>query len=58
MKHVYVIPSNGFIAFDFEQHTISLSRISHIILITEVIGFGGFRYNIVGNIEVFGAYLY
>lgn len=36
----------------------SLTRILLIVIITGVIGFGGFHHSIVGNIEVFGAYLY
>jgi formate/nitrite transporter FocA (FNT family) len=36
----------------------SLARIFLIILVTGVIGFGGFHHSIVGNIEVFGAYLH
>lgn len=36
----------------------SLARIFLIFMITGVIGFGGFHHSIVGNIEVFGAYLY
>jgi formate/nitrite transporter FocA (FNT family) len=35
----------------------SLTRIFLIFMITAVIGFGGFHHSIVGNIEVFGAYL-
>ncbi|MEC5166376.1 formate/nitrite transporter FocA (FNT family) [Flavobacterium sp. PL11] len=36
----------------------SLTRILLIFIITGIIGFGGFHHSIVGNIEVFGAYLY
>lgn len=36
----------------------SLTRILLIVIITGVIGFGGFHHSIVGNIEVFGAFLY
>lgn len=36
----------------------SLTRIFLIVMITGVIGFGGFHHSIVGNIEVFGAFLY
>jgi formate/nitrite transporter FocA (FNT family) len=36
----------------------SLTRIFLIFMITGVIGFGGFHHSIVGNIEVFGAFLY
>lgn len=36
----------------------SLTRIVLILMITGVIGFGGFHHSIVGNIEVFGAFLY
>ena len=36
----------------------SLTRILLIVIITGVIGFGGFHHSIVGNIEVFGAVLY
>ena len=36
----------------------SFTRIFLIIMITGVIGFGGFHHSIVGNIEVFGAYLF
>jgi formate/nitrite transporter FocA (FNT family) len=36
----------------------SLARIFLILMITGVIGFGGFHHSIVGNIEVFGAFLY
>lgn len=36
----------------------SMTRIILIFVITGVIGFGGFHHSIVGNIEVFGAYLY
>ncbi|MFT5251888.1 MAG: formate/nitrite transporter FocA (FNT family) [Flavobacteriales bacterium] len=36
----------------------SLTRIFLIFMTTAIIGFGGFHHSIVGNIEVFGAYLY
>ncbi|CAM3500437.1 formate/nitrite transporter family protein [Flavobacterium gelidilacus] len=36
----------------------SLTRIVLILMITGVIGFGGFHHSIVGNIEVFGGFLY
>lgn len=36
----------------------TLTRIFLIFMITCVIGFGGFHHSIVGNIEVFGAFLY
>lgn len=36
----------------------SFTRILLIVIITGVIGFGGFHHSIVGNIEVFGAVLY
>lgn len=36
----------------------SLTRIVIIFMITGVIGFGGFHHSIVGNIEVFAAFLY
>ena len=36
----------------------SLTRVFLIIMITGVIGFGGFHHSIVGNIEVFGAFLH
>ncbi|MFT7483962.1 MAG: formate/nitrite transporter FocA (FNT family) [Oceanospirillaceae bacterium] len=36
----------------------SLTRIFLIIMITGVIGFGGFHHSIVGSIEVFGAFLF
>ena len=36
----------------------SLTRILLIVIITGVIGFGGFHHSIVGNIEVFGALIY
>ncbi|MGO4820891.1 MULTISPECIES: formate/nitrite transporter family protein [unclassified Flavobacterium] len=36
----------------------SLTRIFIIFMITSVIGFGGFHHSIVGNIEVFAAYLF
>lgn len=36
----------------------SLTRIFLIFMITAVIGFGGFHHSIVGNIEVFGAFLF
>lgn len=36
----------------------SLTRILLIMMITGVIGFGGFHHSIVGNIEVFSAFLY
>lgn len=36
----------------------SLARILLIFMITGVIGFGGFHHSIVGNIEVFGAFLH
>lgn len=36
----------------------SLTRIILIVTITGVIGFGGFHHSIVGNIEVFGGYLF
>lgn len=36
----------------------SLSRILLIFMITGVIGFAGFHHSVVGNLEVFGAFLY
>lgn len=36
----------------------SLTRVFLIFMITAVIGFGGFHHSIVGNIEVFGAFLH
>lgn len=36
----------------------SLARILLIFMITGVIGFGGFHHSIVGNVEVFGAFLH
>lgn len=36
----------------------SLTRVLLIVMITGVIGFGGFHHSIVGNIEVFGAFLH
>jgi formate/nitrite transporter FocA (FNT family) len=36
----------------------SLTRLVIIIIITGVIGFGGFHHSIVGNIEAFGAFLH
>ncbi|MDP5062680.1 MAG: formate/nitrite transporter family protein, partial [Maribacter sp.] len=36
----------------------SLTRVVLIVMITGVIGFGGFHHSIVGNIEVFGAFLH
>ncbi|WP_194850656.1 formate/nitrite transporter family protein [Nonlabens antarcticus] len=36
----------------------SFSRIFLIFMITGVIGFGGFHHSIVGNVEVFGGFLY
>ncbi|SIQ63015.1 formate/nitrite transporter family protein [Maribacter ulvicola] len=36
----------------------SLTHVVLIIMITGVIGFGGFHHSIVGNIEVFGAFLH
>ncbi|WP_026451302.1 formate/nitrite transporter family protein [Aequorivita capsosiphonis] len=36
----------------------SLTRVLLIFMITGVIGFGGFHHSIVGNVEVFGAFLY
>jgi len=36
----------------------SITRVFLIFMITCVIGFGGFHHSIVGNIEVFGAFLY
>jgi len=36
----------------------SLTRIFLIVMITGVIGFGGFHHSIVGNIEIFGAFLH
>ncbi len=36
----------------------SLTRILLIFMVTGVIGFGGFHHSIVGNIEVFGAYMF
>ena len=36
----------------------SFTRLAIIILITGVIGFGGFHHSIVGNIEAFGAFLH
>ena len=38
--------------------TNSLTRILLIFMVTAVIGFGGFHHSIVGNLEVFGAYLH
>jgi formate/nitrite transporter FocA (FNT family) len=48
----------GLLNWILNSTTNSLARIFLIILITGVIGFGGFHHSIVGNIEVFGAYLY
>jgi formate/nitrite transporter FocA (FNT family) len=48
----------GLLTWILNSTTNSLSRIFLIILITGVIGFGGFHHSIVGNIEVFGAFLY
>lgn len=36
----------------------SITRVMLIFMITGVIGFGGFHHSIVGNIEVFGGYLF
>ena len=36
----------------------SITRLVLIFMITAIIGFGGFHHSIVGNIEVFGAWLY
>ncbi|MFS4418208.1 formate/nitrite transporter family protein [Maribacter sp. 2307ULW6-5] len=36
----------------------SLTRLTVVVIITGVIGFGGFHHSIVGNIEAFGALLY
>lgn len=36
----------------------SITRLALIFMITAIIGFGGFHHSIVGNIEVFGAWLY
>lgn len=36
----------------------SITRLVLIFMITAIIGLGGFHHSIVGNIEVFGAWLY
>jgi formate/nitrite transporter FocA (FNT family) len=48
----------GLLNWLFNSTMSSLSRIFLIIMITGVIGFGGFHHSIVGNIEVFGGFLY
>ena len=48
----------GLLNWLLNSTTNSLSRIFLIFMITGVIGFGGFHHSIVGNIEVFGAYLH
>lgn len=48
----------GLLNWILNSSTNTFARIFLIFLITGVIGFGGFHHSIVGNIEVFGAYLY
>lgn len=48
----------GLLNWLLNSTTNSLARIVLIFMITGVIGFGGFHHSIVGNIEVFGVYLY
>lgn len=48
----------GLLNWLLNSTTNSISRIFLIFMITGVIGFGGFHHSIVGNIEVFGAYLH
>ncbi|SHG95878.1 Formate/nitrite transporter FocA, FNT family [Flavobacterium micromati] len=48
----------GLLNWLLNSTTNSITRIFLIFVVTGVIGFGGFHHSIVGNIEVFGAYLY
>jgi formate/nitrite transporter FocA (FNT family) len=48
----------GLLNWLLNSTTNSITRIFLIFIVTGVIGFGGFHHSIVGNIEVFGAYLY
>jgi len=48
----------GLLTWLLNSTTESLTRILLIVLITGTIGFIGFHHSIVGNIEVFGAFLY
>ena len=48
----------GLLNWLLNSTTNSISRIFLIFMITGVIGFGGFHHSIVGNIEVFGAYIH
>ncbi|WP_310991274.1 formate/nitrite transporter family protein [Aequorivita marina] len=47
----------GLLAWLLNSTRNSLTRVLLIFMITGVIGFGGFHHSIVGNIEVFGAFL-
>ncbi|SFI07784.1 formate/nitrite transporter family protein [Halpernia frigidisoli] len=48
----------GLLNWLLNSTTNSFTRILLIVIITGVIGFGGFHHSIVGNIEVFGGLLY
>jgi formate/nitrite transporter FocA (FNT family) len=48
----------GILTGFFNRNALALTRIVIIILITGTIGFVGFHHSIVGNIQVFGAFLY
>lgn len=48
----------GLLTWLMNSSTNTFARIFLIFMITGVIGFGGFHHSIVGNLEVFGAFLY
>jgi len=48
----------GLLNWLLNSSTNSLARIFLILMVTGVIGFGGFHHSIVGNIEIFGAFLH
>ncbi|MDN6289953.1 MAG: formate/nitrite transporter family protein [Tetragenococcus koreensis] len=48
----------GLLTWLMNSTTNTIARVFLIFMITGMIGFGGFHHSIVGNIEVFGAFLY
>lgn len=48
----------GLLNWLMNSNTNTFARIFLVFMITGVIGFGGFHHSIVGNLEVFGAFLY
>lgn len=48
----------GLLTWLMNSNTNTFARIFLVFMITGVIGFGGFHHSIVGNLEVFGAFLY